>query len=202
MDVLDRIFSIAHKYNVELKAEDQKVELAEAKLKDGTTVVTPAEAMAVGVEVFVMNADGEQMPVPDGDYELENGAKITVEGGKITAIEEAPVEAPAETPAAAPAQVNAEKEKEKEEKEELTLESITALVEEKVKEEMRKYKKEMEDKEKDKEKDKEEKMAKMEESFMAQLPAKAKVKRTEKVNLKELKSNQRVSALFNNYYNG
>ena len=194
MDVLDRIFSIAHKYNVELKEEDQKVELAEAKLKDGTTVVTPAEAMAVGVEVFVVNADGEQMPVPDGDYELENGAKISVEGGKIEAIEEAPVEAPAE-----PAEETVEEvEAEKEEKEELTLESITALVDEKVEEALRKYKEEMEDKEKEKE----EKMAKMEESFSAQLPAKAKVKKEEKVNLKELKSNQRVSALFNQYYNG
>ena len=193
MDVLDRIFSIAHKYNVELKEEDQKVELAEAKLKDGTTVVTPAEAMAVGVEVFVVNADGEQMPVPDGNYELENGAKISVEGGKIEAIEEAPVEAPAE-----PAEETVEEvEAEKEEKEELTLESITALVDEKVAEALNKYKEEMQDKEKEKEA----KMAKMEESFSAQLPAKAKVKKQEKVNLKELKSNQRVSALFNRYYN-
>ena len=200
MDVLDRIFSIAHKYNVELKEEDQKVELAEAKLKDGTTVVTPAEAMAVGVEVFVVNADGEQMPVPDGDYELENGAKISVEGGKIEAIEEAPVEAPAEPAEEVEASTETveEVEAEKEEKEELTLESITALVDEKVAEALNKYKEEMEDKEKEKE----EKMAKMEESFTAQLPAKAKVKKKEKVNFKELNQKQRVSALFNQYYNG
>ena len=70
MDVLERIFKIAQKYNVELKSN---VEFAEAKLADGTTITTPAEAMEVGVEVFVVNADGEQMPVPDGTYTLENG---------------------------------------------------------------------------------------------------------------------------------
>jgi len=184
MDVLERIFKIAQKYNVELKSN---VEFAEAKLADGTTITTPAEAMEVGVEVFVVNADGEQMPVPDGTYTLENGAKIVVASGMIESITEAPEEAPAEEPAEAPvAEVEAAEDQPldevvKEAIAEAVAEKVEEAVAEKVEEEMKKYREEIEAQK--------EQMAKMEESFSAKRPAKAKVRKTENVNLKELNDN-------------
>ena len=197
MDVLERIFKIAQKYNVELKSN---VEFAEAKLADGTTITTPAEAMEVGVEVFVVNADGEQMPVPDGTYTLENGAEIVVASGMIESITEAPEEAPAEEPAEAPvAEVEAAEDQPldevaKEAIAEAVAEKVEEAVAEKVEEEMKKYREEIEAQK--------EQMAKMEESFSAKRPAKAKVRKTENVNLKELNDKNRVTALFNRYYNG
>jgi hypothetical protein len=62
---------------------------------DGVKVFTEADDFAEDVEVFV-EIDGAVSPAPDGDHTLEDGTKITVSGGKITAIEkveEAPVEA-------------------------------------------------------------------------------------------------------------
>ena len=198
MDVLERIFNIAQKYNVELKSN---VEFAEAKLADGTTITTPAEAMEVGVEVFVVNADGEQMPVPDGTYTLENGAEIVVASGIIESITEAPEEAPAEEPAEAPvAEVEAAEDQPLDEVvkeaiaeavaekvEEAVTEKVDEAVAEKVEEEMKKFREEM---------------AKMQTSFSAKRPAKAKVRKVENVNLKELNDKNRVTALFNRYYHG
>ncbi len=65
---------------------------AEARLDDGRLVVTEAEAMDIGVEVFVMNEEGQAEVVPDGEYMLEDGTKLVVAGGRIAQLgEEAPV---------------------------------------------------------------------------------------------------------------
>lgn len=59
---------------------------AEAKTSDGTTLKTPADAMEVGVDLVIVNADNTETAAPDGDYTLENGDVVSVVGGKITAI--------------------------------------------------------------------------------------------------------------------
>lgn len=69
--------------------EPKKVEAAKATLIDGTEIeVTPA--VEVGATVTVTGPDGEQLPAPDGDHELQDGTVIKVAGGVI--IEVMPVD--------------------------------------------------------------------------------------------------------------
>ena len=62
--------------------------------------------LAVGTEVFVVDAEGNQTAAPDGDYTLENGNVVKVDDGKVSEIVEAePAEdAPADENAAIKAQ--------------------------------------------------------------------------------------------------
>ena len=69
--------------------------MASAMLENGQEIQTSAEAFAEGVDVFVVNDEGEQIPLPDGDYTLEDGTTFTVAEGIVSAMgaaEEAPVE--------------------------------------------------------------------------------------------------------------
>lgn len=59
----------------------------EYKTKEGTELRIEGEKFEVGVPVYVITPEG-QLPVSDGDYELESGAKIKVEQGLITNVEE------------------------------------------------------------------------------------------------------------------
>ena len=56
---------------------------AEARLDDGRLVVTEADAMAIGVEVFVMNEEGQAEPLVDGEYTLEDGTKLLIAEGRV-----------------------------------------------------------------------------------------------------------------------
>lgn len=111
--MIDKVRELFAKYEVELSVEEPKAEqeampeatevtqLAAAMLDSGQEIQTSAEAFAEGVDVFVVNEDGEQIPLPDGSYKLENGTAFEVAEGVISsmteaATEEAPVEASAE----------------------------------------------------------------------------------------------------------
>lgn len=59
---------------------------AEATLEDGRKVATEAEAMAVGVELFVIGEDGAAEPVPDGTYTLNDGTTVVVAEGRIAQL--------------------------------------------------------------------------------------------------------------------
>ena len=66
---------------VSLTAKEQEqvhdVNLVESLLEDGqTTVMTPAESWAAGVEVFAV-VDGENVPLPVGEYPLQDGSLIS-----------------------------------------------------------------------------------------------------------------------------
>lgn len=81
-----------------------EVKLAQMMLVDGVTVLE-ADSFEAGKEVFIVTPDGN-VPLPVGDYELENGQILVVsEEGIIAEIKEMPseeeeVEAPeAEAPA-------------------------------------------------------------------------------------------------------
>lgn len=76
----------------------QDIKLSEVKLKDGTTLTIEGEAPVVGASVQVVS-DGGNIPAVDGEYELEDGSKITIASGKISEVkpaeqkkEEAPVQ--------------------------------------------------------------------------------------------------------------
>lgn len=63
----------------------KKVEAAKATLVDGTEIeVTPA--VEVGATVTVTGPEGEQLPAPDGEHELQDGTVIKVAGGVITEV--------------------------------------------------------------------------------------------------------------------
>jgi hypothetical protein len=77
--------------------DQEKVELATAKLDNGT--VLEAEAFEAGNEVFIVTED-ERVALPVGDYTLEDGKMLVVaeEGiiAEIKDLEEAPAEVEAE----------------------------------------------------------------------------------------------------------
>lgn len=59
--------------------------MVESMLEDGTTnIASPSDEWAAGVEVYII-ADGEQMPLPTGEYVLADGSLLTVENDGIVA---------------------------------------------------------------------------------------------------------------------
>lgn len=93
---------LEQKFNVKLKLEEMEVKLAQMKLADGVTVIE-FDALEVGKEIFIVSENGN-VPMPIGEYELEDGNMLEIyEDGIIGEIkapeakeEEAPVEQPAE----------------------------------------------------------------------------------------------------------
>lgn len=97
MNLKDRVEKLFEKYAAiatQLSEEKQEVKMAEATLDSGQVISTEAEQWAVGVPVFVVNEEGEQIPLPDGEYKLEDGTVFTVAEG-LVAEWEMPAEAPA-----------------------------------------------------------------------------------------------------------
>ena len=76
-----------------------EVSLEQMKLVDGTTVLE-ADAFEMDNEVFIVTEDEQMIPLPVGEYELENGMILVVEvEGIIKEVKEAPMgeeEAPME----------------------------------------------------------------------------------------------------------
>jgi len=99
---------------------EEKVQLAQAKLANGTIV--EAEAMDAGNEIFIVTED-EKVPMPVGEYELEDGTMLTVsEEGVIASIGAATEEPEAE-------EVEAAEEEEKEEMNYATKEELAEVKE-------------------------------------------------------------------------
>jgi len=79
MDIKTRI-------RVALGIEEDTIALAyEGKLKDGTIIVSEADALGEGVAVMVMTEDGTTIDVPVGSYEMEDGTTFVVEEEGIIA---------------------------------------------------------------------------------------------------------------------
>ena len=97
MNLKERISDLFEKYSVELAVEEKEEQvslMATAVLESGQEIMTDADAFAVGVAVFVTNDENERIPLPDGDYQLEDGSMLVVAEGNISEIKDA--EAPAE----------------------------------------------------------------------------------------------------------
>lgn len=98
MTIKERVAEMAHKLAVALAEEQaqaepqEEVKMASAMLENGQEIQTSAEAFAEGVDVFVVNDEGEQIPLPDGDYTLEDGTMFTVAEGIVAAMGAAEVE--------------------------------------------------------------------------------------------------------------
>ena len=101
-DILNKFTPMLSKHGIKLSVEETpvaeestKVEMmAEGALMDGTMIYSPAAEWAEGVEIFVMDADGNPSPLADGEYTLDNGKKIVVASGLIASIEEVEAEEP------------------------------------------------------------------------------------------------------------
>jgi len=82
MEMLNQIKSVL---GVELSTEE-KVELAQAKLENGT--VLEAESFESGKEVFILT-DDEKVALPIGEYQMEDGKILVIEEeGIISEIKE------------------------------------------------------------------------------------------------------------------
>lgn len=69
-----------------------EVKLEQMKLADGVTVLE-AEAFEPEMEVFVVTEDEQKIPVPVGEYEMEDGRILVVEvEGVVKEVKEAPSE--------------------------------------------------------------------------------------------------------------
>ena len=98
-DILNKFTPMLSKHGIKLSveetaaAEPAKVEMmVEGALADGTMIYSPAEVWAEGVEVFVMDANGNPTPLADGEYTLDNGMVIVVAAGIIASAIEVPKE--------------------------------------------------------------------------------------------------------------
>lgn len=127
---------------IELALTPEKVELATMSLADGAMV--EAEVFEAGANVFLVDSEGERLPVPVGEYKMEDGRILVIEEeGMIKEIKEAAMEEPS-------VEVEVEAAEEEAPSAEMTIGDLVSLVEglsnevEMMKEEMGKYKKEME----------------------------------------------------------
>jgi hypothetical protein len=100
-DILNKFTPMLSKHGIKLSVEETVAPEAtpvamavEGALADGTMIYSSADAFAEGVDVFVMDADGNPTPLADGEYTLDNGMTIVVSNGIIESMAEAITEEP------------------------------------------------------------------------------------------------------------
>jgi hypothetical protein len=97
-NIKEQIKSVFAKYGIEpssvgIKFEEEaatEVKFAvEGTLNDGTKIYSTANEWVVGVDIYTMDAEGNPVPVPAGEYLLEDGVtKVVVgEDGMIAEIQ-------------------------------------------------------------------------------------------------------------------
>lgn len=104
MDVKEKFNSLSEKAKETIKSlfttEEPKEQKFEAvNLADGS-VIEVEPALEIGAVAAVMGEDGSPIPLEDGDYELETGDLIVIQGGVIADVLAKQEEAPAEDPEA------------------------------------------------------------------------------------------------------
>ena len=190
MELKERIATLFQKYNVNLSVEEptteatEEVKFAEGKLEDGTMIYTDAEAWEAGVNIYIMNDEGEKIAVPTGDYILEDGRAVAVVDGVVESISEAEA---------------TEEEAEKEEKEEmqeeapLTKEDVLGVINKAVDILREEFATQL--------KAKDEEIKELKENFSHNGLPKAvePVKSISREEIKNLDTKSRVNALFNKY---
>jgi len=105
-----------------LDKQEESVNLEyQAKLEDGTIIVSTAESLESGVDISVLTEDGTTMLLPVGEYKTEDGQGFSVEvEGVVAEIYEEEVEEEA-------AEEVVEEEASKEDMEEETIEETEAV---------------------------------------------------------------------------
>jgi len=193
MTLKERISDIFEKYSVELaveeKEETQEVAFATAVLDSGQEIQTDADAFAVGVSAFVVNDEGERIPLPDGDYKLQDGSMLVVAEGAVVEVNEATTEP----------EVEAEEEKEEEMKAEeveassevLTREAVEGMIAEAIEATKKEFSSQIEERD-----------AKITELSKQATPSIARAPKMEapvSVDLKSLSIQERVAAIHNQF---
>ena len=191
MTLKERISDIFEKYSVELaveeKEETQEVAFATAVLDSGQEIQTDADAFAVGVSAFVVNDEGERIPLPDGDYKLQDGSLLVVAEGAVAEMKEAEAE------------VEAEEEKEEEMKAEeveassdvLTREAVEGMIAEAIEATKKEFSSQIEERD-----------AKITELSKQATPSISRAPKMEvptPVNLTELSMKERIAAIQNQF---
>tara|TARA_B100000768_G_C11100285_1_gene298775 strand:- start:64 stop:666 length:603 start_codon:yes stop_codon:yes gene_type:complete len=106
-------------------SDEVSIKLEEVKLENGTVLV--AESFAKGESIFIKSEDDENIALPVGEYDMEDGRKlIIVEEGLIDSIGEAKEEIKEEVEA----EVEVEAEEEEVVLEYVTKEEFTSALEE------------------------------------------------------------------------
>ena len=127
-EILNKIKNIVGE---KVNLSEEKIEMAEITLENGTVLV--AESFEAGESVFI-KTDDEQIALPIGEYELEEGKILVVsEEGLIDSIKEAAEEEVVEEELSEESNDEVETELEEEEKEEMkyvTKEEFASAVEE------------------------------------------------------------------------
>ena len=100
-DILNKFTPMLSKHGIKLSVEETVAPEAtpvamavEGALSDGTMIYSSADAFGEGVDVFVMDADGNPTPLADGEYTMDNGMTIVVAAGVIESMAEAITEEP------------------------------------------------------------------------------------------------------------
>jgi len=192
MTLKERISDIFEKYSVELaveeKEETQEVALmATAVLESGQEIMTDADAFAVGVSAFVVNDEGERIPLPDGDYKLQDGSMLVVAEGAVAEMKEAEAE------------VEAEEEKEEEMKAEeveassevLTREAVEGMIAEAIEATKKEFSSQIEERDA--------KITELSKQATPSIPRAPKMEAPVSVDLKSLSITERVAAIHNQF---
>lgn len=89
MTISERVQEVFQRFNVNLTVtEEPRTELAEAVLENGTVIYTDADDFSEGAEAYIINDEGERIPLPQGDYTLNDGSVLKIaDGGKVAGIE-------------------------------------------------------------------------------------------------------------------
>ena len=191
MTLKERIPDIFEKYSVELaveeKEETQEVAFATAVLDSGQEIQTDADAFAVGVSAFVVNDEGERIPLPDGDYKLQDGSMLVVAEGAVAEMKEAEAE------------VEAEEEKEEEMKAEeveassevLTREAVEGMIAEAIEATKKEFSSQIEERDA--------KITELSKQATPSIPRAPKMEAPVSVDLKSLSIQERVAAIHNQF---
>jgi len=89
MTISERVQEVFQRFNVNLTVtEEPRTELAEAVLENGTVIYTDADDFDEGAEAYIINDEGERIPLPQGDYTLQDGSVLKIaDGGKVAGVE-------------------------------------------------------------------------------------------------------------------
>tara|TARA_R110000782_G_scaffold7345_1_gene24754 strand:- start:124 stop:837 length:714 start_codon:yes stop_codon:yes gene_type:complete len=89
MNTKERINEVFKRFNTGLTATDEVVAVetkleSQAVLENGTEIYTDAESFEDGADVYIINDEGERIPLPEGEYILDDGTVLSIaEGGKV-----------------------------------------------------------------------------------------------------------------------
>ena len=189
MNLKERISDIFENYSVALKVEDkeQKVEMmATAVLESGQEIMTEADTFEPGVEVFVQNDENERIPLPDGDYVLDNGSTFVVAEGKLSEIRDAEAEAEVEVeePVDATQEVEASADV-------LTREDVSSMIAEAVAEAKKEFSSQLEERDN--------KITELSKQTTPTLSRAPKMEAYKPVDLSKLSIKERVAAIHNQF---